>query len=83
MPFSKRENYRVWFLKRNEGPVREMTIGHPPQREEKDPRTSYLLYDLKPNRLMLEGVLFLILFFFIFSFQTFTSNVFYKTLNPT
>ena len=39
MLFFKRENRRVKFLKLNEDPVREMTIGHPPQREEMDPRT--------------------------------------------
>ena len=33
---------RVQFLWPNEDPVREMTICHPPQREEKDPRTSHL-----------------------------------------
>ena len=66
------------FLKLNEDPVREMTIGHPPQREEKDPRTYHLPYDLKPSSPMLQGVLFLILFHFIFNFQTFTSTIFTK-----
>ena len=31
-----------FFLWPNEDSVREMTIGHPPQREERDPRTSHL-----------------------------------------
>ena len=62
MQFSKRENYRVKFLKLNEDPVWETAIGHHPQREEKDPRTSHLPYDLKPSNPMLQGVLFLILF---------------------
>ena len=30
---------RVQFLVSNEDPVQEMTIGHSPQREERDPRT--------------------------------------------
>ena len=30
------------FQKPNEDSVREMTIGHPPQREEKDPGTFHL-----------------------------------------
>ena len=38
--FFKRENFRVYFLKLNEDPVRERTVGHPPQREEMNPRTS-------------------------------------------
>ena len=33
---------RVQFLKLNEDPVREMTICHPPQREEMNPGTSRL-----------------------------------------
>ena len=33
----KRENHRVLFLKLNEDPVWEMTIVHPPQREEMNP----------------------------------------------
>ena len=32
----------VYVLKLNEDPIREMTIGHPPQCEEKDPRTCRL-----------------------------------------
>ena len=32
---------KVQFLRPNEDPVLEMTIGHPPQREEKDSRTSH------------------------------------------
>ena len=39
---SKGKIIRVQFLQPNEDPIREMTIGHPPQREEKDPRTSHL-----------------------------------------
>ena len=31
-------NFRVYFLKLNEDSVHEMTICHPPQREEMDPR---------------------------------------------
>ena len=40
--FLKGKIIRVKFLWPNEDPVREMTIGHPLQREEKDPRTSHL-----------------------------------------
>ena len=39
--FLKGNIIRVQFLRRNEDPVGEITIGHPPQREEKDPRTSH------------------------------------------
>ena len=42
IPSFKRENHRVYFLKINEDPVREMTICHAPQRKEKDPRTCWL-----------------------------------------
>ena len=42
----KRENNRVSFLKLNEDPVQEMTICHPPQREEKIPGD--MLVALKP-----------------------------------
>ena len=38
----KKKNFRVWFLKLNEDPVREMTISHPPKREEMNPRPSRL-----------------------------------------
>ena len=37
--------------------VREMTIGHPPQREEKDPRTLQLPQNPKLNDPKLQGVL--------------------------
>ena len=37
--------------------IREMTIGHPPQREEKDPRTLYLPYNPKPNGPKIQGFL--------------------------
>ena len=40
--FSKGKIIRVQFLWPNEDPVREMTICHPPQCEEKDSRTSHL-----------------------------------------
>ena len=40
--FSKGKIIRVQFLWPNEDLVQEMTIGHPPQREDKDPRTSHL-----------------------------------------
>ena len=40
--FSKGKILGFSFLKLNEEPVREMTIGHPPQREEMNPRTSQL-----------------------------------------
>ena len=46
----------------NEDPVREMTICHPPQREEINPGTSQLAWDLKLSGPMLQGVLFYILF---------------------
>ena len=39
---SKGKIIRVLFLQPNEVPVREMTIGHPPQHEEKDPRSSHV-----------------------------------------
>ena len=39
--FLKGKIIRVKFLRPNEDPVREMTIGHPPQCEEKDSRTSH------------------------------------------
>ena len=39
MPSFKRKTLRAYVLKLNEDPVREMTICHAPQREEKDPRT--------------------------------------------
>ena len=42
IPSFKRKTFRVWVLKINEDPVREMTICHAPQREEKDPRTCRL-----------------------------------------
>ena len=38
--FSKGKILGFSFKKPNEDPVWEMTIGHPPQREEKDSRTS-------------------------------------------
>ena len=46
----------------NEDPVREMTICHTPQREEINPGTSQLAWDLKLSGPMLQGVLFYILF---------------------
>ena len=49
-------------LKLNEDPVREMTICHPPQREEMNPGISQLALDLKISGPMLQGVLFYILF---------------------
>ena len=39
MLYIRRNNFRVQVLMPNEEPVREMTICHPPQHEEKDPRT--------------------------------------------
>ena len=42
MPSFKRKTFRVYVLKLNEDPVREMTICHNPKREEKDPRTCRL-----------------------------------------
>ena len=39
---SKRKIISVHFILPNEDPVREMTIGHPPQHEDKDPRTPQL-----------------------------------------
>ena len=39
---SKRKIIRVQFLMSNEDPVWEMTIGHSPQREEKDSRSPQL-----------------------------------------
>ena len=56
--FSKGKIIRVQFLWPNEDPVREMTICHPPQRKEKDPRTSHLPCELNPSSPMLQGVLF-------------------------
>ena len=40
-PFLKGKIIRVQFLSPNEDPVWEMTTGHRPQREQKDPRTSH------------------------------------------
>ena len=42
MPSFKRKTLRVLVLKLNESPVREITICHAPQREEKDPSTCRL-----------------------------------------
>ena len=39
MLYIRRNNFRVYVLKVNEDPVREMTICHAPQCEEKDPMT--------------------------------------------
>ena len=39
---SKGKIIKVQFLQPNEDLVREITIGHPPESEEKDPRTSHL-----------------------------------------
>ena len=36
----QKDNYFGLVLQLNEDPVREMTIGHPPQHEEMTPRTS-------------------------------------------
>ena len=66
----------------NEDPVREMTICHPPQREEINPGTSRLAYDLKLSGPMLQGVLFYILFYLNFSLPTITSPVFTEPKNP-
>ena len=46
MPSFKRKNFRVYVLKLNEDPVREMTICHAPQREEKRPED--MSVDLEP-----------------------------------
>ena len=55
----------------NEDPVQEMTICHPPQREEINPGTSQLAWDLKLSGPMLQGVLFLIfLHFILYSFDS-------------
>ena len=40
--FSKGKIIKVQFLWPNEDSVREITICHPPQREENDSRTSHL-----------------------------------------
>ena len=42
MLYTRRNTLKVQFLWLNIDPVREMTIGHSPQREEKDLRTLYL-----------------------------------------
>ena len=42
MPYFKRKTLRVSVLKLNEDPVREMTIFHSPQREDKDMSTCWL-----------------------------------------
>ena len=42
MPSFKRKTLMVWVLKLNEDLVREMTICHAPQREDKDPSTCRL-----------------------------------------
>ena len=77
--FPKWKNYRVLFLKLNEDPVREMTIGHPSQREEKDPRTSHLPQDLKPSSPMLQGVLLLIFLYFFSACKPSKPHCFYQT----
>ena len=41
MPSFKRKTFKVLVLKLNEDPVREVTICHVPQREEKDLRTCW------------------------------------------
>ena len=64
----------------NEDPVREMTICHPPQREEINPGTSQLAWDLKLSCPILQGVLFYILFLFKFQFATNQPTVFTPTL---
>ena len=63
---------RVRFLVSNEDPVREMTIGHSPQREERDLRNTQLPSDFKPSGPMLQGVLFIFFFilFIVFYHQT-------------
>ena len=62
MLYFKKEIIRVHFLLSNEDSVREMTIGHPPQRKERDPKTPQLPQDFKPSGLMLQGALFIFLF---------------------
>ena len=42
MPYFKKKTLRVYVLKLNEVPVREMIICHVPQREDKDSSTCWL-----------------------------------------
>ena len=42
MPYFKRKTLRVSVLKLNVDPIREMTICHAPQRDDKDPSTCRL-----------------------------------------
>ena len=81
MLFFKRKNFMVLFLKLNEDLVREMTIGHPPQREEMNPRTSQSPKDLKPVAQCFKEFFFLVFFIFFFSLQTTIHNYFYQTQN--
>ena len=66
MPFSKGKIIRVQFLWPNEDPVRDLTICHPPQREEKDPGTSHLPWDLNLVARCFKEFFFPIFLHFIF-----------------
>ena len=46
MPSFKRKAFKVYILKLNEDPVREMTTCHAPKREDKKPE--YMLVNLEP-----------------------------------
>ena len=56
-----------------------MTIGHPPQREEKDLRTSHLPRTSTPVARCLKE-LFFIFYLFYFQFTNISTHCFYKTL---
>ena len=62
----------------NEEPIREMTIGHPPQREEKGLKTPQLPLESKSSNLMLQGDFFYILLHFTSSFQPLHPIIFTK-----
>ena len=76
--FSKGKIIRVQFLWPNEDPVREMTICHPPQREEKDPRPLIYPKTSTPVARCFKEFFSYFLVKFIFSSQTFQPTVFTK-----
>ena len=63
----------------NEESVREMTICHPPQREEKDPRTCWMPSNPKPVARDFKGFYFTF-YFIYFQFTTNHTHCFHKTL---
>ena len=66
----------------NEDPVREMTICHYPQHEEKDPRTCCFPYNPKLVARDFKDIFFKFYFIFIPSLQPFSLTIFTKAENP-